>query len=142
MAQHNILGKIGEDYAANYLLQKGYRILHRNWKLGDFEVDIAAMDGDTLVFVEVKTRSNDLQDPVDAVDELRMNRLTRAMNAYIKYFRLDCPCRFDIIGIIMNGHETGINHIEEAFRPRPRYIGPNSWRPVNRWSTQHRRRKL
>ena len=142
MAQHNILGKQGEDYAVNYLLQKGYRILHRNWKLGDFEVDIAAMDGGTLVFVEVKTRSGYFQDPIDAVDEMRMNRLTRALNAYVKFFRLDCPYRFDIIGIVMNNNETTLRHVEEAFRPRPRYVGPNSWSPVNKWGKRHIRRKL
>ena len=135
MALHNILGKRGEDYAVNYLRQKGYRVLDRNWKCGDMEIDIVALEKDELVFVEVKTRSTDAwQNPEDAVDELRKRRLSRAANAYIKYHRLDNRYRFDIVGIVMTDNETRLNHIEEAFTVRSRFIGPNSMRPESRWT--------
>lgn len=138
MALHNILGKQGEDYAVNYLQHKGYRVLDRNWKCGDMEIDIVALDNEELVFIEVKTRSSDAwQNPVDAVDELRKRRLSRAANAYIKYHKLDNRYRFDIIGIIMNASGTSLNHVEEAFTLRPRFIGPRSMCPESRWSKSY-----
>lgn len=60
MASHNELGKWGEDVAADYLLRQGYTILERDWKSGHRDLDIIALDGDTVVFVEVKTRRNRL----------------------------------------------------------------------------------
>ena len=69
MAKHNEIGQFGEQAASDYLEQKGYKILDRNWRHGRAEIDIVAMDGVTLVFAEVKTRSNDLfERPESAVD--------------------------------------------------------------------------
>ena len=56
MAEHNDLGKWGEQVAVDYLQRKGYEILERDWKSGHRDLDIIALDGDTIVFVEVKTR--------------------------------------------------------------------------------------
>jgi len=138
MAQHNILGRQGEDLAEKILKQKGYIIRERNWKLGDLEMDIIAQDGEMLVFIEVKTRaSNQWGEPEDAVDELRKRRLTAGANAYIKYNRLDNPYRFDIISIVMNDNGLGTKHIVEAFSPRAHYIGPNSMKPENKWTKSH-----
>jgi len=142
MAQHNTLGQQGEDFAATFLQNKGYNILDRNWKRGDLEIDIVAEQNDWIVFVEVKTRSSDKWgDPEDAVDELRKKRLTAAANAYIKYRKKDNPFRFDVIAIIMNGNGTDIRHIEEAFSPRPRFIGPGSMKPENKWSKSFWKRR-
>ena len=138
MATHNILGQQGEDLAAKYLQEKGYSIRHRNWKFGDLEIDIVAQQDDEIVFVEVKTRSTDQWgEPEDAVDELRKRRLTAASNVYLKYFRLDNPYRYDVISIILNDKELKIKQIEEAFRSRPRFIGPNSMRPEKGWSKSY-----
>ena len=60
MAEHNELGTWGETLAAEYLEKKGYQILERDWKSGHRDLDIIAMDGDTMVIVEVKTRRNRL----------------------------------------------------------------------------------
>ena len=57
MSEHNDIGREGEDVAASYLMQNGYRIVARNWRYGPKEIDIVARDGETMVFVEVKTRS-------------------------------------------------------------------------------------
>lgn len=138
MAQHNILGKLGEDQAVDFLTKKGYQILDRNWKIGDLELDIVAQEADTLVFVEVKTRATDAWgNPEDAVDELRKNRMSRAANAYIKFKRLDIPYRFDIIAIVVNDNQLQIKHIEDAFTIRPRFISLGSMRPENKWNKSY-----
>ena len=56
MAEHNELGKLGEQLARDFLIAKGYQILEQNWSCGHKEIDIIAMDGNELVIVEVKTR--------------------------------------------------------------------------------------
>lgn len=142
MALHNILGRQGEDMAVAFLKEKGWQILDRNWKLGDLEMDIVAKQANELVFVEVKTRASlNWGNPEDAVDELRKRRMTAAANAYIKYHRLDNPFRFDIIAIVLNPDEQKIDHIEDAFSPRPHYIGPGSYKPENKWSKSRWKRR-
>ena len=142
MALHNILGRQGEDYAVAFLQNNGYTILDRNWKIGDLEIDIVAKQNDEIVFVEVKTRASlNWGAPEDAVDELRKRRMTAAANAYLKFRRLDNPFRFDIIAIVMNANETKIDHIIEAFSPRPHYIGPGSYKPENKWTKSRWKRK-
>lgn len=117
MAKHNDLGKWGEDIAADYLQRKGYVILERDWKSGHRDLDIIAMDGDTVVFVEVKTRSNRLfTDPVDAVGYQKIRHLQQAANHYVKYRHIDRDIRFDIICIVVSEEKTPeIEHIEDAF---------------------------
>ena len=119
MAKHNELGKQGEEYAADYLDELGYKILDRNWMCGHKDLDIVATKDGTLVFVEVKTRSSmDWGDPEEAVNEKKIRNLVYAADAYIRYNRLDMDVRFDIISIIMD--DTGfyrVEHIEEAFFP-------------------------
>lgn len=142
MAQHNILGRQGEDLAVDFLREKGLQILDRNWKLGDLEIDIVAKQADEVVFIEVKTRSSlNWGNPEDAVDELRKRRMTAAANAYLKFKRLDNPFRFDIIAIVLNAYERQINHIENAFSLRPHYIGPGSYKPENKWSKSRWKRR-
>ncbi len=122
MAKHNELGKQGEQMAQEYLRKKGYTILATNWKLGDLEVDIIAQQGDTIVFVEVKTRTSDwFQRPEMAVDKRRQRRLCIAANAYLKYHRWQGYGRIDIIAIILNDTRQDINHIENAVSPRGRF---------------------
>ena len=119
MAEHNDLGQWGEEIAAAYLQQKGYTIVERDWKSGHRDVDIIALNekGDTLVFVEVKTRRNTIfTDPIDAVNYQKIRNLQRAANHYIKYHRIDLEIRFDIITIVGTPvMEPDISHIEDAF---------------------------
>lgn len=118
MAKHNILGKKGEDIAARFLAGKGYRIIERNWRTGRDEIDIIAYDGDTLVIVEVKTRSTGFfGEPEEAVTDRKQKFLVRAAEEFVIQKEIDSEIRFDIISIILeNGKET-IKHIEEAFYP-------------------------
>ena len=121
MAEHNDLGKWGEDEAALYYEDKGYEILERDWKVGKRDIDLIALteDKDTLVFVEVKTRqNNDLQDPEEAVDVKKMRNLAIAANAYVKLHGLDMDVRFDIISVIGKcSCVESIECFEDAFNP-------------------------
>lgn len=101
MAEHNELGTWGETLAAEYLEKKGYQILERDWKSGHRDLDIIAMDGDTMVIVEVKTRRNRLfTDPEMAVDYQKITNLQQAANHYVKMKYYDGDLRFDIISIV------------------------------------------
>ena len=117
MSAHNELGKWGEDLAANYLQHEGYFILERDWKSGHRDIDIIAADSDgTVVFVEVKTRSNRVfGEPEDAVDYWKLKNLKAAINHYIKYQHINGEVRFDIVTIVgsENDSEPEINHIKD-----------------------------
>lgn len=121
MAEHNVLGKWGEDEAALYYEDRGYEILERDWKVGKRDIDLIALteDKDTLVFVEVKTRqNNDLQEPEEAVDVKKMRNLAIAANAYVKLHGLDMDVRFDIISVIGKcSCVESIECFEDAFNP-------------------------
>jgi len=119
MAAHNKLGKTGEKYAQQYLLSSGYKILHTNWKAGNFELDIVAEKDNTLIVAEVKTRSTDLFGrPEDFVGNAKMKHTVEAAHHYIHDHNINMDIRFDIIGILKTpeGHFE-IEHIEDAFMP-------------------------
>ena len=119
MAQHNELGKLGEELATQFLIDKGYEILEKNWRNKHKEIDIVAKDGNELVIVEVKTRqSDDHGDPDLAVTRQKQTRLIYAANAYIFSHNLDINTRFDIISIFFDDCKPIIEHIEDAFLPR------------------------
>ena len=117
MASHNELGKWGEEMAAEYLLRQGYTIMERDWKSGHRDLDIIALDGNTVVFVEVKTRRNRLfTEPEMAVDYQKIRNLQQAANHYIKYRHINQEVRFDVITVV--GSMTGtpsVEHIKDAF---------------------------
>lgn len=117
MSEHNIFGVEGEDIAAEFLKQKGYSILDRNWRSGHKELDIVAAKEEQLVFVEVKTRKGTYYGrPSDAVSPNKMRLIALAADAYVRCYRLDMPVRFDIISIIGSGERMKVEHIEDAFR--------------------------
>ena len=118
MADHNKLGVEGENAAANYLKNKGYTILHTNWRKGRYELDIIARTDRELVFIEVKTRTGiPLSTPEDAVDDQKIRHIVSAADHYIKISNLDLPARFDIISITGFEPNFMIDHIEDAFYP-------------------------
>lgn len=121
MAEHNELGKDGENEAALYLKKKGYTILEQDWKFGKRDIDIIALNetGAILVFVEVKTRrNNEYTNPEDAVDRKKMVNIRICANAYVKAKNVPNELRFDIISIIGRGSQNmKIEHIEDAFNP-------------------------
>jgi putative endonuclease len=116
MAEHNILGKDGENAATEYLKRKGYNILHTNWRYRHYELDIVANTADELVFVEVKTRSaNPLTTPESAITNTKIRNIVDAADFYIKHFDIELPARFDIISLIGMAPNFEIDHIEDAF---------------------------
>ena len=121
MAEHNDLGKWGEDEAARFLERKGYTILERDWKWGKRDLDIIAVtdDGVTVVFVEVKTRTDDLfQEPEEAVDKNKIKNLAVAANAYIKTQNVSQEVRFDIVVVVgKKACVERVEQIENAFNP-------------------------
>ncbi len=119
MAEHNTLGKSGEEAAARYLERNGYVILHRNWRRGRLELDIVAAQGNELMIVEVKTRSNTLYaQPEEAITTQKIRHIVRAADTYLKVYGLDNPVRFDIITVVGKEEcEFELVHLRSAFYP-------------------------
>ena len=119
MAKHLETGKKGEAIAAEYLIGEGFDILETNWRHRRLEVDLICMDGDTLVFVEVKTRStNYFGEPEIFVDKKKEAHLARAAVEYTHKINHDWAIRFDVVSIILkNKNDWEIKHIKDAFFP-------------------------
>ena len=119
MAEHNDLGKKGEDEAVRYLRSKGYKIVRRNWRYQGLEIDIVAEDANFLVFIEVKTRTSaSFGNPEDFVGKSRMRRMVEAADFFIhQQPDSNKPPRFDIIGLLWDGKTFSIEHIDDAFLP-------------------------
>lgn len=116
MAQHNELGKLGEELAVDFLVKKGYKIKAKNWRYLKAEIDIIAQKENTLIAIEVKTRTSDyFGDPQDFITKKKIKLLVMAMNEYVISKELDVEVRFDIIAILKNKKETKIEHLEDAF---------------------------
>ena len=97
------LGRRGEDAAARFLDRRGYEIVERNWTCAAGEADIIARDGDSVVFVEVKTRSNTEKGlPSEAVDAGKRSRYERIAALFlVDYDVVDVPVRFDVVSIVV-----------------------------------------
>ena len=109
-------GRRGEARAARYLKGLGYRIIMRNYRAPSGEVDIIAMDGDTLVFVEVKARKGDsFGSPMEAVDQRKQKKITDAALFYLSSLREQPPARFDVVGVLLRGWRAELEHIKDAF---------------------------
>ena len=113
------LGERGEDGAARYLKRQGLSILERGHDSRLGEIDIIAVDGRTVVFVEVKTRSSGNSGrPEDAIDVLKQRRMTQSALAYLKSKRLlDVSARFDVVAVTWpdDSRRPHIEHFKNAF---------------------------
>jgi putative endonuclease len=112
------LGRRGEDAAARYLRRLGYVIVARGHRDNIGEIDLVAVDGRTVVFVEVKTRTtHDAGHPADAVDEAKQRRLTRLALSYLKrHDLLGCRARFDVVAVTWPERgRPSIEHFKDAF---------------------------
>ncbi|MAB47150.1 MAG: endonuclease [Flavobacteriaceae bacterium] len=116
MAQHNELGKKGEQLAVDFLVENSYDIVERNYRFDKAEVDIIAKKGDILAIVEVKTRSSlDFGNPQDFVKPKQIKNLVKAVDEYVTENDLDVEVRFDIIAIVKENKTYNIEHLENAF---------------------------
>ena len=117
------LGADGEQLAARFLQSLGYKILARGHRQKLGEIDLIALDGQTIVFVEVKTwHSGAGGDPSEAVDIRKQEKLSRAALIYLKRRNLlEQPARFDVVSIVWQGNPSAnssgpqIRHFVSAF---------------------------
>lgn len=118
MAEHNDFGNLAENLAADFLTQKNYKILVRNFRYQRAEVDIIAEFEDLIVVVEVKARSyNSLIEPQEAVTKKKIKSILLCSDFFMTENSIDKEVRFDIITVVPD--ESGklvIEHIEDAFQ--------------------------
>ena len=113
MYERHILGKTGEEIGTKYLIKNGYRIIIRNFRCRQGEIDIIAQDKNEIVFIEVKTRKNtNYGYPIDAVDKRKQKHILNASKYYIYINKLEKKnIRFDVIEIYKKD-KFYINHIK------------------------------
>lgn len=117
------LGKKGEETAVKYLKKKRYRIIERNFRCRQGEIDIIALHQRSTVFIEVKTRTDDSFGlPQEAVDYRKQKQIIRCARNYIKYKRLpeEGRFRFDVVGVDVCGKKPVVTLIPDAFQEEGR----------------------
>lgn len=113
MAEHNNIGKSGEQQAVNYLCANGYEVLTRNYRFKRFEIDIIAKLDLQVIFIEVKSRSSEyFGKPEEFVSEAQQKRISSAANQWVDDHEWEGEVRFDIIAL---SKKSGLNHIQDAF---------------------------
>ena len=111
-------GRSAEDFAQEYLLQQGLRLIDRNWRCRSGELDLVMLDGDTVVFVEVRYRRHRAWGgALESVDSRKQQKLIRAAQLFLQQeSRLaKHPCRFDVVALDRPGKEQEPNWIRNAF---------------------------
>lgn len=124
MGNNKVFGAFGESLATDYLSQQGYRVIERNFSCRAGEIDIIAIHGDTVVFIEVKTRSSErFGMPSEAVSTTKQRRIVKTALFYLQKNRLlDNMSRFDVIEIITDeDNKSRINLIQDAFQYSGKY---------------------
>jgi putative endonuclease len=112
------LGERGENVAARYLGDKGYKIITRNYRCPTGEIDIIAKDGNIIVFVEVKTREEDEPRPEEQVNPAKQHQLTKAGKTYLSRYGFPQPlARFDVVAVVWppGREKPEIRHTQSAF---------------------------
>jgi putative endonuclease len=115
--ERQLLGAEGERWAEQYLRRRRYVILQRNYRCRAGEVDLVALDGRTVVFVEVKTRTQEgFGSPLDAVDLRKQRQIRRAAQYYLSAHRLhDRDARFDVVGVWRERDVIRCELVQNAF---------------------------
>lgn len=111
------LGQRGEELACRFLKEKGYKLLERNYRCRAGEIDIVAMQGNDLIFVEVKARSSRVfGDPVEAVTPRKQRQISKAALCYLEKHRYCGAARFDVVAILMHSRNAPeIELVQNAF---------------------------
>jgi putative endonuclease len=116
MAQHNELGQRGELIALDFLKKQEYDILETNWRWQKAEVDLICQKDNTLIIVEVKTRSStNYGQPEESITIKKETLLKDAAEAYVTQKEISLEIQFDIISIILNNAVKKIEHIKNVF---------------------------
>jgi putative endonuclease len=109
-------GRVGESAAARWLERSGYRILQTNYSRRPGEIDVVALDGDILCFVEVKARSTPtFGSGVEGISRRKRQRLARAARLYLAESGWQGPCRFDVLGIDRRERGWKFTLVKDAF---------------------------
>jgi putative endonuclease len=111
------VGKLGEDLAANFLEEKGFNIIERNYRFGHGEIDIIAEQAEMLIFIEVKTKKfGDFGDPINWVSRGKQKQIGRIARGYLFEKNItDRDCRFDVVLVTWEDGLWKIDHLENAF---------------------------
>ena len=116
MAQHNELGKKGEEDAVGFLKANGYEILAQNYRYGKGEIDIICKKNKLTIFCEVKTRSSDyFGTPEESVTSKKIRLIKRTAEKYLFQNKIETEVRFDIVSIVSNQNILKIYHLKDAF---------------------------
>ncbi len=112
------LGVLGERLAARYLQRRGYVIIERNFRFGHREVDLIVRCGDTVAFVEVKTRKGrSYGHPLEAITALKRREIERVARYWLqRHARHGLRYRFDAVAIVLGEGKTAIEHVANAWR--------------------------
>lgn len=113
-----MLGILGENLASSFLHQRGYKLLLKNYENSLGEIDLIARHGETLVFIEVKTRSSlAMGDPAESVTPAKRRQIVRVAQSYLgRYGMQETPCRFDVVSILIpRDGKPLIELIQDAF---------------------------
>ena len=117
--QRQTLGRLGENEAVSYLKKHGYRLLQRNYRCRLGEIDIIVMDGETLVFVEVRCRSSGRFGlPQESIRWRKQSKLRKVAQYYLKAVQKEeAPVRFDVLALLFDreNQPVQVEHIKSAF---------------------------
>lgn len=111
------LGDKGEQIALEYLEKKNMKLLDKNWRSKHGEIDLVMMDGETLCFVEVRSKiGTDRGHPLETITAAKQRQIVRVSSHYLQINNLEeSPVRFDAVGIVKDGEKFEITHIPAAF---------------------------
>lgn len=115
--QHLVTGERAEDYALNYLLQKGLRLITRNFRCRMGEIDLIMSDDNGLIFVEVRYRKNArFGSALESVDQKKQLRLIRCASYYLTTHRVNQPTRFDVVALSPDNGQLAVQWVTDAFQ--------------------------
>ncbi|HUH34640.1 MAG TPA: YraN family protein [Moheibacter sp.] len=117
MAEHNAFGAEAERRVAQFLAENEYKILKRNWRYLQLEIDIIAEDllSKEIVMVEVKARTNPMVDPLESITQKKRKNLVTAADYFITSNEIALECRFDIVLVERKQNEWTFEHLKNAF---------------------------
>ena len=117
MATHNAFGKWGEEIACQFLTQKGYSITQKNYRFRKGEIDIIAQKAEEIVFVEVRSRSNEqFVETEESISRYKEELFIETASHYLESKNIDLDARFDVI-IVIGKSNPEIRHYEGAIEP-------------------------
>ena len=110
-------GEAGEDLARRHLEEKGFRVVAKNWRCKEGEIDLIAEKDDLLVFVEVRTRRHTVHgSPLDTITGPKQRQVLRVAKRYLEQLPRPMAIRFDAVGVELSAeHPPRLSHIEGAF---------------------------